>query len=167
MTSFVTKTIKTIPLSLKLRLNKWEIYFTSTVLELCTYFIKILSMWYLIYLALLCWDSHIHNADDMLRRRHIVPNRVASCCDLLKSTKSCELLRSGGLTIEMHYYNDGFARYLPVNQRPSGNHIRRSHIVPDLVASCCDLLKSTISCELLRAGGLTTIITMDLRVIYR
>ncbi len=44
---------------------------------------------------------------------------------------------------------------------------RRSHIVPDPVASSCDLPKFTISCELLRAGGLTVIITMDLRVIYR
>ncbi len=39
---------------------------------------------------------------------------LASCCDLLKSTISCELLRAEGLTMEMHYYNDGLASYLLV-----------------------------------------------------
>ncbi len=64
--------------------------------------------------------------------KHIVPDPVASCCDLLKSTKSGELLRAEGLTMEMDYYNDGLASYLLV--------------INDFLAityrCCCDLERS-------------------------
>ncbi len=54
---------------------------------------------------------------------------VASCCDLLKSTISCEFLRPEGFAMGMHYYNDGLASSL--------------WVINDLLAitykCCCDL----------------------------
>ncbi len=63
---------------------------------------------------------------------HIVPDPVASYCDLLKFTISCELLRAEGLTMEMNYYNDGLVSYLLV----------LSDLLAITYQCCCDLERS-------------------------
>ncbi len=48
-----------------------------------------------------------HDSQEIYSQGHRCP--VASCCHLLKSTISCELLQAEGLPTEMHYYKDGHA----------------------------------------------------------
>ncbi len=64
--------------------------------------------------------------------RHIVSDPVASYCDLVKSTISCELLRVEELTMEMQYYNDGLASYLLVI----------NYFLAITYQCCCDLERS-------------------------